>query len=232
MQKIGLIGGLSWVSTLEYYRRLNQLARDHRGGHASAEIVLESLDEGAFLAAQAGANGEAACLQLVSEAVGRVLASGAQTVALCANGIHRFTEAIEQTHGIRLVSIAQTAAEYAAKSGAERVGVLGVQKTMNGHFYPEALAQAGLVCVLPDQVSQSKLHRAIVEEMVLNRFLPQTRAEVAEMIGNMGVDTVILACTELPILFEMEGETADCGGIKLLSSTELHCRSIIRAANG
>ncbi|WP_338809145.1 amino acid racemase [Neisseria leonii] len=233
MKKIGLVGGLSWLSTAEYYRRLNQLARQVRGGHHTVDIVLESLDEGAFLAAQAGGNGEEACLRLVSAAVGRLRRSGAEIIAFCANGIHRFADAVAAEHGIRPLSIAGAAAQYAADRAWSDVGVIGVAKTMQGTFYPAALAQAGLRCTVPQAQEQEQIHRAIVEEMVLGVFSDRSRDMLAGIIRRMDTRAVVLACTELPLLFALGDETeSDLGGTVLISSTEVHCRSIIRAAAG
>lgn len=220
---IGLVGGLGWVSTLEYYRRLNQLMNQARGGHYSAHILIDSVDEGLFLDAQRKDPSEDMCAAMMVDAVGRLLAAGADIIALCANGLHRFLPAIRRRYPqADIVDMAAAVAAEAAAMSIRRLGILGVEATMSGHFYPQALAEQGIIAVVPEAAERAEIHGIILDELTRNRFTAASREYVRAVIGHMQADAVLLACTELPLLVD----DAAVGGRVLLSSLELHCRAI------
>ena len=126
MKKIGLVGGLGWVSTLEYYRLINTYIREQRGGHFAAHIIMESLDEGEFIARQQADPSGYVCEKMVVDAVGVLIDAGAEVIALCANGIHRFESAINKKYGVNIVHIAQATADEIHRQGFHKVGLLGV----------------------------------------------------------------------------------------------------------
>ncbi|MBV7434068.1 amino acid racemase [Cardiobacteriaceae bacterium TAE3-ERU3] len=226
MQKIGLVGGLSWVSTLEYYRCINELAREARGGHFSADIALESIDEGRFLAAQHADPQERECAALIASAVDRVQGSGACVVALCANGLHRFVDDLALLEGTTLVNIAEATAKAVQKAGCSRVGLLGVKATMQGNFYRAALATKGIEVVVPSLEVQEEVHRIIIDELVMNHFSEATAAQMREIVADLDAEAVILGCTEIPLLLPER----EVGGKALFATTEIHCREIVRQA--
>ena len=224
---IGLVGGLSWVSTLEYYRRINQLMNRTRGGHYSAHILIDSADEGLFLDAQRKDPSEESCAVMIADAVGRLHTAGAEIIALCANGLHRFLPAIRQRYPqVEMVDLAAAVAGGAAALNIRRLGILGVEATMSGGFYPQALAEQGMIAVVPDAAERAEIHGIILDELTRNRFTAASREYVRAVIGHMDADAVLLACTELPLLVE----DASVGGKALLSSLELHCRAITARA--
>ena len=229
MKKIGLVGGLGWVSTLEYYRLINSYVREQKGGHYSALIIIESLDEGAFLEKQkADLSGEA-CQKMILEAVGVLIEGGAEVIALCANGIHRFESEIRKMYDINIVHIAEATATTIKSERIEKVGLLGVNATMEGDFYKSRLSAANIDLLIPNKVDREGIHSLILSELVLNIFRHETQlyfSKVIEQLQNSGAQSVILGCTEIPLLIKSD----ELNGIKLFSSTEIHCREIVKQA--
>lgn len=224
---IGLVGGLSWVSTAEYYCKINQLMNQARGGHYSAHILIDSIDEGLFLDAQRKDPSEGVCVGMIAEAVGRMHQAGADIIALCANGLHRFMPEIRRRcPQVQVVDMAEAVAAEAALLRIRRLGILGVQATMSSDFYPRALAEKGVIAVVPNAAEQAEIHDIIVGELTRNRFTMASREYIRAVAGHLEADAVLLACTELPLLLD----DAAVDGKVLLSSLELHCRAITARA--
>ncbi|XAG09411.1 aspartate/glutamate racemase family protein [Vibrio metschnikovii] len=134
MKKIGLVGGLSWVSTLEYYKLINVFTNQSLGGHKSAHVLIESLDEGLFLDNQNNDPTEKLCEKMIVDAVDVLVSGGAEVVALCANGLHRFMPAMKDKYDVEFVDIRDATAKAIQSFGLDRVGLIGVQKTMETEF--------------------------------------------------------------------------------------------------
>lgn len=229
MKKIGLVSGLGWVSTLEYYRLINTYVREKRGGHYSAHIIMESLDEGAFIDQQAADPSGLACEKMIVDAVGVLVDGGAEVIALCANGIHRFESAIKQKHGIDIVHIADATAFAIKSEGINQVGLLGVKATMEGEFYKSRLNEFNIELLIPNKSDRENIHDKIVSELVLNIFNNETKgyfAQVIKQLGIAGAQGLILGCTEIPLLIKEN----ECNGVRLFSTTEIHCRAIVENA--
>lgn len=230
-KKVGLVGGLSWVSTLEYYRQINVLTNERRGGHTSAHIVIESLDEGLFLEYQNSDPTEALCERMIVDAVGVLVAGGAELVALCANGLHRFRPAIEARYDIAFVDVRDATARAIREHGLNRVGLIGVQKTMETDFFKDVLRSHGIEAVVPEATSRHYVHQKIVAELVANVFREDTREgfrSIIEELVERGAQGVILGCTEVPLLLRASHHE----GIHLFSTTDMHCREIVTRALG
>lgn len=228
MKKIGLIGGLSWVSTAEYYKRINEITQVIAGGVSSARIVLESVNRQEYVEAVVDREDEhAACLQIESSA--RALqAAAADFIVIACNDVHRFVPALYPALDIPFLHIAQVTAEAINANGFRKVAVLGVRKTMESDFYPEVLARNGIETILPDEDEKSFIHDSIYQELVQNRFLDETRAEYQRIIasfGERGADCVALACTEIPLLL-----APDDSPLPAFSTTELHCQAAVALA--
>ncbi len=229
MKKIGLVGGLSWVSTAEYYRLLNQMTRDVLGGHHSAPILLESLNEQEFLSLQSEDLTEHKCEQMIVSAVQRLLGGGAEVIALCANGIHRFASSIEHQCQVELIHIAKVTACEVSKKHLSRVGLLGVLKTMEGTFYPQVLNQHDIEVLIPEKEDRLCVHDLIISELVFGNFTDRARSilvEICSRLHHQGAQGVILGCTEIPLLMQ----SVESLPVPLFSTTDLHCRAIVEAA--
>jgi aspartate racemase len=229
VKKIGLVGGLSWVSTAEYYRLLNQFVRERLGGYHSARILLDSLDEHAFLTAQAADPSETRCEHMITDSVRRLLQGGSEVIALCANGIHRFAPAIRQQCGVSTIHIAEATAHAIEQEQLTHVGLLGVMKTMEGTLYHHILAQKQISVSIPDPVDRAYIHETIMAELVFGTFAERTRhafTDICAKLHHQGAQGIILGCTEIPLL--MKG--IDDLPFPLFSTTDIHCRAIVEAA--
>jgi aspartate racemase len=228
MKQIGLVGGLGWISTAEYYRLLNVGVRDELGGHRAARVLVDSLDEQEFLNSRAGDPSEEGCEALIVGSVARLAAAGAEVIALCANGLHRFAPAILEQTGVEVIDIAQATVEAVEAAGLERVGLLGVKKTMEGEFYRSQCEQHGIEVLVPDEDTRAYVHDRIMDELTLGIFTDDTRTRflnASQALVDRGAQGVILGCTEIPLL--LDNDAAD---FPLFSTTAIHCDAIVRAA--
>ena len=224
---IGLIGGIGWASTLEYYRLLNEMLVARIGAAHSARIMLVSIDQADFVAHASQPDARAIEQFLVAEGR-RLQAMGADFFLLCANGAHRFAPAVVPRIGLPFVSIVEETAKRVRASGLKKVGLLGVKQTMAGRFYHEALEQQGIATVTPDAADQEILHEIIYNELVQNIFTDASRNIFLEIIGKLrrqGVQGVILGCTEIPLLIQ-PGDV----DLPLFNTTAIHCAAAVAFA--
>lgn len=229
MRQIGLVGDLSWVSTVEYYRLINRMVREQLGGHRSARVLLDSLDEQAVLDAQRDDPSEAGCEAMIVGSVARLAEAGSEVIAVCANGLHRIAPGIESATGVAVVDIAEATAHSVAQAGLRRVGLLGVRKTMECSFYRERLEHQDIGVVVPEDRARAYVHDAIVNELRLGRFTDQTRAaflDIGADLINGGAEGVIFGCTEIPLLLDGTNDVS----FPMFSTTAIHCEAILSAA--
>jgi len=221
MQKIGLLGGLSWVSTAEYYRRLNELMQDKMGGVASARIALESLNRQDYVDAVIERQDEVAACEIILNACRNLENAGAKFIVISCNDVHRFVPDIAPKIQIPFLHIAEVAAQAIVAKGLKKVGLLGVMKTMEGEFYPEILAKYGIETLIPDRADKGYIHDRIYDELVMNIFSESTKVgylDVIERLREKGAEGVILGCTEIPLLIQTEEIN-----VPSFATTELHC---------
>lgn len=230
MKKIGLIGGLSWVSTAEYYKRINEMMQQAAGGVASARIALESVNRQDYVEAVINrGDEEAACGQILASATA-LEAAKADFIVITCNDVHRFVPAIQSQISIPFLHIAHVTAAAIQAQGLRRVAILGVRKTMESDFYPEIFAEHGLETVIPDEGEKTFIHDSIYTELVQNRFREETRSTYRRLIaalGKRGADGVALACTEIPLLLKPQESP-----LPAFSTTELHCKAAVEQALG
>jgi aspartate racemase len=228
MRKIGLIGGLSWVSTAEYYRRLNEITQQCLGGVASARIAMESVNRQAYVEAVVDRGDEAAACDQILDAVRDVERAGADFVVISCNDVHRFVPAIAPQISIPFLHIAEPTAIEIKRRGLKNVSLLGVRKTMEGDFYPEIFTRHGIATVIPDDAERTYIHDRIYHELVKNIFTQETREgylSIVERLSALGAEGVVLACTEIPLLL-----SADQIPVPSFSTTELHCQAAVKQA--
>lgn len=230
MKKIGMIGGLSWVSTAEYYKRTNEMMQQAAGGVSSARIVLESVNRQDYVDAVIHRGDEDAACQLILASARALEAAGAEFIVITCNDAHRFVPAIQTLITIPFLHIADVTAAAIAAQGLRRVAILGVRKTMESDFYPEILERHGLEAIIPSEAEKAFIHDSIYDELVKNRFLDETRQEYQQIIsalGKRGADCAALACTEIPLLLRPEDAP-----LPTFSTTELHCEAAVAQALG
>ena len=228
MKKIGMIGGLSWVSTAEYYKRTNEIMKQAAGGVSSARIVLESVNREDYVNAVIVRRDENAAREQILASAHALEAAGADFIVITCNDVHRFVPAIQSHITIPFLHIADVTAAAIAARGLRRVAILGVRKTMESDFYPEILAQHGLEAVIPYEDEKAFIHDSIYDELVHNQFRDETRQKYQRIItalGARGADCVALACTEIPLLLKPEDSP-----LPAFSTTELHCEAAVAEA--
>jgi aspartate racemase len=228
MRKIGMIGGLSWVSTAEYYKRLNELMAERLGGVHSVRIALESVERQAYVDAVIEHRDEAAACEIILDAAKGVERAGADFIVISCNDVHRFVPEIAPQVAIPFLHIAEATARAVTDQGLGAVGLLGVMKTMEGTFYPDVLAEHGIATLVPDEPDRTYVHDKIYEELVKDRFTDETRDGYRAVIDNLarrGAEGVILGCTEIPLL--LGPNDVD---LPAFSTTELHCRAAVDTA--
>ena len=199
MQTIGLIGGLSWYSTTEYYRVVNESVQRHRGGHSSALIALQSLNFAEVRAMQQ-AEDWAAAGRLLGEAGLRCQHAGADFVLICSNLMHRVADEVQAAIDIPLLHIADAIVDLARTYGWSQLGVLGARWVMEEDFYVGRLSAAGLGVHVPDSADRTTVDRVIFDELTQGRFRPESRAAYTRIIERLaadGAEAVVLGCTEI-----------------------------------
>jgi aspartate racemase len=205
MKTLGLIGGMSWESTIPYYRIINEAVKERLGGLHSAKLVLHSVDFHEIEALQRAGDWDGAGRAMAAAAVS-VAAAGADFMVLCTNTMHRVAPAMEQAAGIPLLHIADPTAAAIRARGLARVGLLGTRFTMEQDFYRGRLgSRHGLEVLVPPAAGREAVHRIIYEELCLGRFLEaSTRILVAmiEALKTRGAEGAILGCTELPLVIK------------------------------
>lgn len=225
---IGLLGGMSWESSAEYYRIINERVRDQLGGLHSARCLMWSFDFAEVEALQhAGRWDDATALMI--EAAWRLERGGADFVVICTNTMHKMADLVQAAIGIPLLHIADPTAERIRAAGLRRVGLLGTAFTMEQDFYKGRLADRyGLEVLVPDGADRAVVHRIIYEELVQGRVLPDSRAAYRGAIARLvarGAEAVILGCTEIMLLVRPEDST-----VPLFDTTAIHAEAAVEWA--
>ncbi|MEU0312176.1 aspartate/glutamate racemase family protein [Nocardioides sp. NPDC006273] len=228
MRRIGVLGGMSWESTAEYYRLLNEIAAKRLGGLHSADLLVRSVDFAEIEEMQAGGEWERAGQRLAEEAA-TLNEAGAEVIVLATNTMHKVAGALEETYGDRFLHLGDTTAAAVEAAGVGRVGLLGTGFTMSQPFYADRLRGHGLAVTVPVERDQETVHRIIYEELCLGTFQDSSRQAYLEVIDRLvadGCEGVVLGCTEIELLLPME----TYAGVPLFPTTRLHCEAAIEAA--
>ena len=226
MKTIGLLGGMSWESTVPYYRQINEAVKARLGGLHSAKIVLYSVDFAEIEHVQHQGDWAAAGALLADAA--RVLErAGADFIVLCTNTMHKVAPAIEGAVQIPLLHIADPTAGAIRHAGLDRVGLLGTRFTMEQDFYRGRLAgQHGIEVMVPDADDRDLVHRVIYEELCLGRIEQASRQayrDVMRRLVERGVQGIILGCTEIMLLVGAQDAT-----VPVFDTTTLHAQAAAR----
>ena len=228
MKVIGLIGGMSWESTVPYYRQINEVVRERLGGLHSAKVILYSVDFHEIELLQRAGDWDAAGAQMAAAAQS-LAAAGAEMLVLCTNTMHQVAPAIEAAVSIPLVHIADPTGDAIQAAGLHTVGLLGTRFTMERDFYKQRLRQQhGLTVIVPQAAQREQVHRVIYEELCLGKIEPASRelyrAVMADLVAQ-GAQAIILGCTEISLLVG-----ADDAVVPLFDTTAIHaCRAALIA---
>ncbi len=225
---IGLIGGMSWESSAEYYRIINREVRRRLGGVHSARILMWSVDFGAIEQLQHRGEWDRLAGEMRDGAL-RLERGGADFVLLCTNTMHKLAEAVAGAISIPLLHIADPTAEKIRAAGFQKVGLLGTAFTMEQDFYKGRLADKhGLEVLVPEAEDRAIVHRIIYDELVAGEVKPASRAVYREIIARLiagGAQAVILGCTEIMLL--VSGEDS---AVPLFDTTTIHALAAVDKA--
>ena len=227
MKTIGLIGGMSWESTAVYYRRINESVRALRGGLHSAEIALRSLDFNRVVELQKAGRWEDAGT-LLGEAGAGLARGGAACVLICTNTMHLVSEPVARLSGVQLIDIIDETAAALKADGRQRPLLLATRYTMEHGFYAERMARHGIEVVVPDCDARGDVHNIIFDELCQGLIADRSRERYLDIIEKsqaLGVDSVILGCTEISLLVD-----PDALPLPGYDSTAIHAEAAVRFA--
>jgi len=221
MRKIGLVGGISWVSTIDYYRFINEGVNERLGGLNFAECLIYSLNfgdvqdktwEGSF--------------DLLLAACGSLKRSGVEAIVLCANTAHLFADQLQEKIALPIIHIGTETAKAINATGIKKVALLGTVFTMEKEFYIKKLEDSGLNVLVPSKKeTRDYIQFTLKEELGRGLILAETRAQYIKMINDLikeGAEGVILGCTEIPMLISQ-----DDFDIPVFDTTKIHCEAIV-----
>ena len=219
MKTIGMIGGMSWESTVTYYKIINEVVKEELGGLHSAKILLYSVDFEEIEKYQSGGEWDRAG-EVLAEAAGKLENAGADYIVICTNTMHKVVPQIEARIGIPVIHIAEATADILLQSGINRVALLGTKYTMTQDFYKEKLVGAGIEVLIPGEEEIEEINEVIFKELcrgIISEASKQKYLAVIDKLAAAGAQGVILGCTEIGMLIR-EADTA----LPVFDTTQIH----------
>lgn len=228
MKTIGLIGGMSWESSLEYYRIINETVKEKLGGFHSAKCLMYSVDfEEVEKLQRQGKWDEATDLMI--DAAQRVKKGGADFVVICTNTMHKMAEEVQSSINIPLLHLADVTAERIKAQGLKKVGLLGTKFTMEEDFYKGRLIKKhGLEVMIPDDEEREVINNILYNELCMGEIKKISKDKFKKIIDNLvlkGAEGIILGCTEIPLLIDKEDYE-----IPLFDTTRIHAEEAVEYA--
>jgi aspartate racemase len=228
MKTIGLLGGMSWESSLEYYRIINEAVKARLGGLHSAKSIMYSFDFAEIEALQRQGDWQTATERMI-EAAQSIERGGADFLLICANTMHKMADEVQACISIPLLHIADPTAEAIRAQGLRRVGLLGTRFTMEEPFYRGRLLSGhGLEVIVPGEAERETVHRVIYDELCQGIIRPESRDaynSVIQSLAEQGAEAVILGCTEIGLLVRQEDSP-----VPLFDTTRLHAEAAVAYA--
>lgn len=227
MKTIGLVGGITWLSTMDYYRLLNQMINERLGGVHSCKLLMSSVDfaEVKELTFNDDWDGLAG---LMIDSARKLEQAGADGILICANTMHHIADKVQAAIHVPLIHIAGATGDAINQKGLNKVALLGTKYTMLFDFYKDKLAEKSIASIIPGEEDIEYINEAIYNEMGKGIFLPERKARVIEIINQLaqeGAEGVILGCTELPILIKQEDVS-----IPVFDTTLIHVTAAVEFA--
>ncbi|RTE07834.1 aspartate/glutamate racemase family protein [Paenibacillus whitsoniae] len=220
MKTIGLIGGMSWESSLLYYQIINETVKERLGGHHSAKSLMYSVDFQEIKALQEQGNWAEATKIMVASAQ-KLERAGADVIVICTNTMHKMAREVEEAVTIPFLHIADATAAEIVKNGIKRVALLGTAFTMEQEFYKGRLTEKfGLEVIVPDKEERKLVHDIIYQELclgVLNEASKQIYVNIIDRLEKQGAEAVILGCTEITLLISQKDSR-----IPVYDTTRIH----------
>ncbi|WP_114423025.1 aspartate/glutamate racemase family protein [Nocardioides houyundeii] len=229
MTTLGILGGMSWHSTVDYYTHINEAVARERGGHHSAELLLASMDFGTVRALQVAGDWDGAG-RLLGDAARRLQGAGAEAVLIATNLMHKVAPAVEAAVDVPLLHIGDAVGHAATAAGYGTLGVVGTRWVMEEPFYADRLGAHGLACVVPGAEDRQVLDEVIFSELTLGVVREESRATFARVLQDLasrGAEAVVLACTEIQLLVRPEDSP-----VPLIDSMAVHAAYAAQVALG
>jgi aspartate racemase len=204
MKILGLIGGISWVSTIDYYTLINQGVNEKLGGLNFSECIIYSFNY-AEIKKNNDTNDWEKTFQMVLKASNHLKSCGATSIVLCANTMHLIADKLEKEINIPVIHIATVTANEIVKYGIKKVGLLGTKFTMELDFFKSKLEEKGITAIIPDEHDREFVHNTIFDELGKGIVKPETKAKYLKIIEKLienGAEGIILGCTEIPLIIK------------------------------
>ncbi len=228
MKTIALIGGMSWESTVDYYKIINQEVKARLGEPHSAEIVMHSVDFAEIEKLQSAGKWNILTRKMIDIAQ-ELETAGADMILICANTMHQMAPEVQKEIKIPLVHIADVAAEKIKEDGHKKVGLLGTKYTMEGDFYKNRINENYDINVItPEEKSREYIHQVIYKELISGILKEESRNGFKKIIADLrekGAEAIILGCTEIPLLIKAKDSS-----LPVLNTTELHAKKAVELA--
>ena len=219
MKTIGLVGGTGWVSTVEYYRIINEEINKRLGGMEFAKCVLFSLNYGEIDSFNKKNDSEG-IFSLISDAADKLIVAGADCILLCANTMHQYASQLERKIDVPLIHIAQATGKAIKSRGLSKIGLLGTKQTMEMEFYKLKLEEENINVIVPEKDDRDFIQQTISNELLKNIFIEESRIRfrrIIEKLKEEGANGVILGCTEIPLLIRQQHSA-----LPLFNTLEIH----------
>jgi aspartate racemase len=229
MKILGLIGGISWVSTVDYYSYINKGVNEKLGGINFCECLIYSFNYADIIKNNDSNNWEST-LQMITKAALSLKYGGAEAIVLCANTMHLIADELENNIGLPVIHIATATAAEIKKQGLTRVGLLGTKFTMERDFFTNKLKAQGIETLIPGEQDRQFIHDTIKEELGSSILKPETKSRYLEVISKLiaaGAQGIILGCTEIPLLIKEEDVD-----IPLFDTALIHSKAAVDFALG
>ena len=221
MNKVGLVGGISWVSTMDYYRFINEGVNAKLGGLNFSECIIYSLNFGDIQAVSWEKS-----FELLLNACQSLKKNGVDSIVLCANTAHLFADILQETINLPIIHIGAETAKAINKRGFKKVGLLGTKFTMEMDFYREKLEEFGLEVLTPKkQETRDYIQQTVKEELGVGFINPETKKKYISIVNELvedGAECIILGCTEIPLLISQDDFT-----IPIFDTTKIHSQAIV-----
>ena len=206
MKTIGLIGGMSWESTVTYYKIINETVKEKLGGLHSAKCILYSIDFQEIEECQANGNWEKSG-EILGEAANNLEKAGADFIVICTNTMHKVINQIKEKISIPILHIAEMTAEKILEKGLKNIALLGTKYTMEQDFYKSKLIEKGINVIIPDKNDIEIINKVIYDELCLGTINSNSKKkflEIVDKLRNKGAEGIILGCTEIGLLIKNE----------------------------
>ncbi|MFA5419384.1 MAG: aspartate/glutamate racemase family protein [Bacteroidales bacterium] len=230
MKTIGLIGGTGWVSSIDYYRFINQEINRRLGGQQAARCILWSFNFGEIDVLVNQNNDLESVYKMVCQASKKLETCGADCILLCANTLHIYAARLKEEINIPVIHIGEATAKEIKKAGLKKVAVLGTKFTMEMDFYRSKLNESDIEMIIPEKEDRIFIHNSILNELLKDILKPETKARFLEIINGLigkGAEGIVLGCTEIPLLIKQEDVP-----VPVFDTTLIHAKAAVDFALG